>query len=104
MDAFYERRVTSPEPQKIYFVLTAEKCKKRYYNHKKSFSHKRYSHEMTLSSYVWYLEESLDTAPNLQMVSSEVCHTLLKHLSLNSVFSACTKNWLLLPFQDNANF
>ena len=72
MDAFYDRRVTSPEPQKIYFVLTAEKWKKRYYNHKKSFSHKRYSHEMTLSSYVWYLKESLDTASNLQMVSSEV--------------------------------
>ena len=54
MDAVYECHVTSSEPQKIYFGLAEGKSKQRY--HKKSFSHKRYSHETTLSSYVWHLK------------------------------------------------
>ena len=35
MDAVYDCRVTSSEPQKIYFGLTEVKWKQRYYNHKK---------------------------------------------------------------------
>ena len=66
MDAVYYCRVTSPEPQKIYFGLAEGKWKKRCYNHKKSLNHKRYSHETTLSSYVWHLKETLDPTPNLK--------------------------------------
>ena len=66
MDAVYDCRVTSSEPQKIYFGLAEGKWKQRYYNHKKSFNRKRYSHEMTLSSYVWHLKETLDVTPNLK--------------------------------------
>ena len=44
--------VTSSEPQKLYFGLAEGKWKQRYYNHKKSFNHNRYSHETTLSSHV----------------------------------------------------
>ena len=51
-DAIYDCRVTSPEPQKIYFGLAERKWKQTFYSHKKSFIHKRYSHETTLSSYV----------------------------------------------------
>ena len=58
--------VTYPEPWKIYFGLAEGKWKKRYYNHKKSFNHKRYSHERTLSSYVCQLKETLDVTPNLK--------------------------------------
>ena len=79
MDAVYDYRVTSPEPQKIYFGLAEGKWKQRYYNHKKSFNHKRYSHEKTLSSYMWHLEEPLDVTPKLKQ-SVEMRHTLLKHL------------------------
>ena len=35
-------------------------------NHKKPFNHKPYSHETTLSSYVWHLKETLDVTPNLK--------------------------------------
>ena len=66
MDAVYNCHVTSPEPQKIYFGLAEGKWKQRYYNHKKSFSHKRYSHETTLSSYMWHLKETLDVTLNLK--------------------------------------
>ena len=66
MDAVYGYRVTSPEPQKIYFGLAERKWNKRYYKHKNSFKHKRYSHETTLSSYVWHLKETLDVTPNLK--------------------------------------
>ena len=52
MDVAYACRVTSPEPQKIYVGLAEGKRKNSYYNHKKSFNHKQYSHERTLS---WYL-------------------------------------------------
>ena len=39
--AVYDRRVTSPEPRKIYFGLAEGKWKKKYYNHKNPFNHKR---------------------------------------------------------------
>ena len=55
MDAVYNFSVTSPELLKIYFGLAEGKWKKRYYNHKNSFNSKQYSHEVTLSGYVWYL-------------------------------------------------
>ena len=66
MDAVYDCRVTSSEPKKLDFGLAEGKWKQRYYNHKKSFNHKRYSHETTLSSYVWHLKETLDVTPNLK--------------------------------------
>ena len=66
MDTVYDCRVTSPEPRKISFRFAKGKWKKRYYNHKKSFNHKRYSLETTLSSYVWHLKETLNETPNLK--------------------------------------
>ena len=66
MDAVYDCRVASSEPQKVYFKLAEQKWKQRYYNHKKSFNHKRYSHETTLSSYVLHLKETLDVTPSLK--------------------------------------
>ena len=38
----------------------------RGFNHKKSFNHKQYSHEMTLSSSVWQLKETLDATPDFK--------------------------------------
>ena len=67
MDAVDDCRVTSSEPQNIYFRLIEEKWKQRYYHHKKSFHHKRYSPETTLSSYVRHLSETLDVTPNLKL-------------------------------------
>ena len=66
MDAVCDCRVTSSEPQKIYFGLAEGKWKQKYYNHKNSFNHKRYSHKTTLLSYTWHLKETLDVTPNLK--------------------------------------
>ena len=66
MDAVYDCPVIPSEPQKIYFGLAEGRWKQRYYNLKKSFNHKQYSHETTLSSYVWHLKETLDVTPNLK--------------------------------------
>ena len=66
MDAVYDCRITSPEPRKIYFGFAEENWKKRYYNHQKSFNHKQYSHEPTLSSYVLHLKKTLDVTSNLK--------------------------------------
>ena len=66
MDAVYNCRVTSPEPQKIYFGLAEGKWKQGYYNHKKPFNNKQYLHERTLSGHVLHLKETLDVTPNLK--------------------------------------
>ena len=66
MDAVYDCCVISLEPRKKYFGLAEGKWNKRYYNHKESFNLKRYSHETTLLSYVWYVKETLDVTPNLK--------------------------------------
>ena len=42
------------------------KWKQSCYSHKKSFNHKRYSHETTLWSYMWHLKETLDATLNLK--------------------------------------
>ena len=66
INTVYDCRVTSPEPRKIDLGLAEGKWKQRYCNHNKSFNHKRYSHETTLSSYVWHLKETLGVTPNLK--------------------------------------
>ena len=54
MGTAFDCRVTSPEAQKkIPIGLAEDKWNERYYNHKKSFNHKRYSHETALSSYLF---------------------------------------------------
>ena len=40
MNAFYNYRITSLEPQNVHFGLAERKWKKRDYDHKKSFDHK----------------------------------------------------------------
>ena len=83
MDAVYDCRVTSPEPRKIYFELAEWKWKTRYYNHKRSFNHKRYSNERT--SYVWHLKGTLDETPNLKW-SVVRCATPYSNISKKYLF------------------
>ena len=40
--------------------------KNRFYNHKLSFKHKRYSNKATLSCYMRHLKSVLSEAPNLK--------------------------------------
>ena len=66
-NAIYKCNVVSPShPEKVYIGLAEGEWKKRYYNHTKSFKHKRYSHETTLSSYVWYIKETSKETPTLK--------------------------------------
>ena len=85
MNADHDCRITSSEPREIHFALAEGKWKKRYYNHEKSFNHKRYWHETTLSSYVQYLKERLDVTPNLKW-SVVTCPTTNSNIS---------KKWLM---------
>ena len=57
MNVVCDCRVTSPEPQIVYFGLEEGKWKKRYYNHKNGVA----SHER-----VWHLKETLDATPRLK--------------------------------------
>ena len=84
MDAVYNCGVTPPEPQKIYFRLAGGKWKQRYYNHKKSFNHKRYSHETPLSGYVWHMKETLVVTPNLKWTVVK-CATTYSNISKKSL-------------------
>ena len=45
-----------PFPKKVYLGLAEGKWKSRFYNHKLSFKHKRYSNKTTLSSEMWHLK------------------------------------------------
>ena len=49
--------------KKIYFGSTQGDFKTRYYNHKTSFSHEKYRHSTTLSSYVWELKDNKGIDP-----------------------------------------
>ena len=40
--------------------------KSRFYNHKLSFKHKRYSNKTTLASYMWHLKSVSSETPNLK--------------------------------------
>ena len=85
MDAVYDWPVISPELQKIYFGLAEGKWKQMYYNHEKSFNHKRYAHDTTLSSVSkgnskCNFKETLDVTPNLKW-SVARCSTPYSNIS-----------------------
>ena len=52
----YKCDVTRPLPKKVYLRLAEGEWNSRFYNHKLSFKHKRYSTKTTLSSYIWHLK------------------------------------------------
>ena len=54
-DVVYKCDVTRPLPKKAYLGLAEGEWKSRFYNHKLSFKHKKYSNKTTLSSYMWHL-------------------------------------------------
>ena len=69
---------------------------------KKSFNHKQYSHQTTVSSYVWHLKEILDVTRHLKL-SVVRCATPYSNIS-KSVFCVCMKNWLLLVLSKTTKF
>ena len=66
IDVVYKCDVTRPLPKKVYLGLAKREWKSRFYNHKLSFKHKRYSNKTTLSSYTWYLKNVSSETLNLK--------------------------------------
>ena len=58
--------ITRPFPKKVYLGLAEREWKSRFYNHKLSFKHNRYSNKATLSSYMWHLKSVSIESPNLK--------------------------------------
>ena len=94
----YQATVTTSEPgvdTETYTGMTKPKFKERYGNHKKSFNHREYSNETTLSNYVWRLKERnigydiqwkvVDKAPPFNPVSGvcALCTTEKYHIIFN---------------------
>ena len=65
-NVIYKCDVTRPLPKKVYLGLAEGEWKSRFYNHKLSFKHKRYSNKTTLSSYMWHLKSVSSETPNLK--------------------------------------
>ena len=57
---------TSINPNKTYLGTTEGEFKKRYNNHIKSFRHKRYSKETTLSKYIWEIKKKYNEMATLK--------------------------------------
>ena len=79
-DVVYKCDVTRPLPRKLYLGLAELEWKSRFYNHKLSFKHKRYSNKTTLSSYMWHLKNVSKETPNLKLSVFEMCTTIPKYL------------------------
>ena len=62
----YKGDVTRPFPKKVHLGLAEGEWKSRFYNHKLSFEHKRYSNKTTLSSCMWHLQSVSSETPNLK--------------------------------------
>ena len=59
--------------KKVYFGSTQEEFKARYDNHKTSFSHEKYRHSTTLSSYVWEVKDEKGIDPILKWEVIKKC-------------------------------
>ena len=59
--------------KKVYFGSTQGEFKTRYYNHKTSFSHEKYRHSTTLSSYVWEVKDKKGIDPILKWEVIKKC-------------------------------
>ena len=59
--------------KKIYFGSTQGDFKTRYFNHKTIFSHEKYSHSTTLSSYVWELKDNKEIDPIMKWEVMKKC-------------------------------
>ena len=65
-DVVYKCDVTRLLSKKVYLGFAEGEWKSRFYNHKLSFKHKRYSNKTTLSSYMWHLKSVSSETPNLE--------------------------------------
>ena len=57
---------TSMNPDKTYFRTAEGEFKKRYYNHTKSFKHKKNANDTGLAKYLWDIKERYHETPILK--------------------------------------
>ena len=87
--------------KKTYIGLSGGKFKDRYYNHKKSFSHKKYKKETELSKHVWELK---DSNINFNITWAIISQTdKLKRKSGNCNLCMNEKLAILMARKENAN-
>ena len=98
-----EWRVTSPEPRKVYFGLAEEKWRKRYYNHKKVIQPQTIFTRDNRFKLCVASEGKFRCNSSPEIVSSEVSHTLLKHLK-KCLLCLYEKLVIISTIQDNTNF
>ena len=85
----YKCDVTRPLPKKVYLGLAEGEWKIRFYNHKLSFKHMRYSNKTTLLSYTWHLKS----------VSSETHNSKWSALRCVPPHSNISKKYLLCLYE-----
>ena len=79
--------------KKIYFGSTQGDFKTRYYNHRTSFSHKRYRYSTALSSYVWEIKEKMGVDPIMKW---EVIKKCRKYRAGNRTCNLCMEEKLII--------
>ena len=57
---------TSVNSDKVYLGTAEGEFKERYFNHNKSFRHRSYANETTLSKYVWEIKDKCNEMPSLK--------------------------------------
>ena len=85
-DIVYKCDITRPLSKKVYLGLAEGEWKSRFYNHKLSFKHKRYSNKTTLSSYMWHLKSVSSETPNLKL---SVLRCIPPHWNISKKYLLC---------------
>ena len=57
---------TTTNPNKVYLGTAEGYFKIRYNSHKKSFRHRKYGNDTTLSKYVWEMKDKYNEMPSLK--------------------------------------
>ena len=97
----YKVEVHSQKPcdKRVYIGSTQGPFKKRYYNHKSSFTHERYRHSTSLSNYIWDVKKKQDIDPILKWEIIKKCH---KYRAGNKYCLLCMEEKLAIASYDNS--
>ena len=90
--------VTRPSPKKVYLGPAEGKQRSRFYNHKFSFKHKRYSNKTTLSNYMWCLKSVSSKTPNLKW---SILRCLPTYLNISKKCLSCLYEKLAIFIYQN---
>ena len=86
--------------KKVYFGSKQGEFKTRYYNHRTSFTHEKYRHSTTLSSYVWEVKDKKGIDPILKC---EVIKKCRKYRAGDKDCLLCNEEKLAIAFCQSRN-